>query len=177
MKKWLFAFLLVLVSGGSSSDGLEHYVQFPPYTGQDLTIGIVGEIPEVREKTIHFVRIELEDLQDLPGLDGILISKSHLKEASEPQYARIYEEASIPFIFIESEKVILAFIEDDVLYENALPLRSGDYLIGIANHNRTHFGLGLYNGIENQRTIMDCYTMLFTMLDGFKATGEVKFDF
>ena len=177
MKKWLIALFVVLVSGGSSSDGLESFIPLPVYQGQGLTVGIVGDIPKVREETIRFIKIDLEDLHDLSGLDAVFIDRSHLEEASKPEYARIYEENALPFIFIESEKMVLAFTEEDVSYDDAIPLSSGDYMIGIANHKKTHFGVGLYNGIKNERTIEDSYSILFSMLDRFKTTGEVTFVF
>ncbi|CUA79211.1 hypothetical protein [Anoxybacillus suryakundensis] len=146
----------------------------PVYSGRELKIGIVGDIPNIRENNVSFIQMSLEDVLQkkfVTKVDSVFITKKHLKEAAEPQYAKIYWESPIPFVFIDSEKVYLAFLDDQLSYEDAHTIKSGDYVVGF--HKDTYFGIGLYNNIRNEKTIQDCYSRLFVIIERFKNTGKI----
>ncbi|KIP21881.1 MULTISPECIES: hypothetical protein [Anoxybacillus] len=145
----------------------------PVYSGNELKIGIVGDIPKIREKNVSFIQMSMEDVlqKKFANVDSVFITKKHLKEAAEPQYAKIYWESPIPFVFIDSEKVYLAFLDDQLSYEDAHIIKSGDYVVGF--YKDTYFGIGLYNNIRNEKTIQDCYSRLFVIIERFKNTGKI----
>ncbi|MGE6716763.1 hypothetical protein ACQKGD_05220 [Peribacillus frigoritolerans] len=105
------------------------------------------------------------------NLDSVFINKKYLSEAAKTEYANVYLESPIPFVFIDSDKVYMAYIYKGISYENAHKSKSGDYLIGF--YKDTYFGLSLYNNIKNEETIQDSYARMFNILEKFKSTGEI----
>jgi hypothetical protein len=169
----IFITLLFIFTSCSQETNQETNFDSLVYSGSKLKIGIVGDKPKIREKNISFIQLSMEDIlqKKFKNLDSVFITKSYLREAAKPQYAEIYLQSPIPFVFIESEKVYLAFIDDRLSYENAHTIKSGDYLVGF--YKDTYFGLGLYNNIKNEKTIQDCYSRLFVILERFKNTGKI----
>ncbi|WP_378210956.1 putative periplasmic lipoprotein [Anoxybacteroides rupiense] len=170
MKKWfIFITSLLLLSACSQPPHFDS----PIYSGEALTIGIVGEPPNVREKSISFIPLSMEDVlkKNFQNVDAVLIHKRYLKEAAKPPYADIYLQSSVPFVFIESEKVYLAFVDRELSYEKAHQMKSGDYFIGF--YKDTYFGVGLYNHIKNEKMIQDGYSRLFALLERAKHTGKI----
>ena len=173
MKKFAVLILLFIFASCSQQTSQETNVDSPVYSGSSLKIGIVGEKPKIREKNITFIPLTMEDVlqKKFQSLDSVFITKHYLKQAAEPQYAKIYLESPIPFVFIDSEKVYLAFVDDQLSYENAHTVKSGDYAVGF--YKDTYFGLGLYNNLKNEKTIQDCYSRLFVIVERFKNTGKI----
>jgi len=170
MKRFTVFILLLFILASCSQQTNFHS---PIYSGSSLKIGIVGEKPKIREENITFIPLTLEDIlqKNFLTLDSVFITKKYLKEAAEPPYAKIYLESPIPFVFIDSEKVYLAFVDEQLSYEDAHTIKSGDYAVGF--YKDTYFGLGLYNNIKNVKTIQDCYSRLFIILEQFKNTGKI----
>ena len=170
MRRFIILITLLFICTSCSQ---EANFDSPVYSGSKLKIGIVGDKPKIREKNISFIQLSMEDIlqKKFKNLDSVFITKSYLKEAAKPQYAKIYLQSPIPFSFIESEKVYLAFIDDQLSYEDAHTIKSGDYLVGF--YKDTYFGLGLHNNIKNEKTIQDCYSRLFVILERFKNTGKI----
>ncbi|WP_077324776.1 hypothetical protein [Virgibacillus siamensis] len=141
---------------------------FGSYEGQSLKIAVVGELPEVKEKgLIHFSTIdELKKLHSLnqQQFDAIFIMKEYLHQAAKKEYANIYKTSKIPFFFIQSEKIYLAFTKEDLSYEEASDLSNKDiYAVGYTTTNGEgrYWGYGLYNGKENDKNIKNVYTRIF----------------
>jgi len=91
--------ILVLITGCKSAT-----VNSSTYNGKKLIIGVIGDVPVVREENVTFKNIGFIDMrtsESLPSeLDAVFIMKEHLIEASKPNYARVYKNSSIPFFFI-----------------------------------------------------------------------------
>lgn len=124
------------------------------YRGQNLKIGIIGEIPKVREEQIKFERIQFSDLEKDrfdSQYNAIFITKNNLSEASEEKYNPIYKKSKIPFFFIESNKSYVPFIQEGVSYEKAPNIPDQTYVTGILynGQNLKYWGYGLYNDIES----------------------------
>ncbi|WP_455660555.1 hypothetical protein [Pradoshia sp.] len=175
MKKFFILFILMSILGGCSSLHLSSSVKFesPVYSGEELHIGIVGDKPVIREKNITFVELSMEDIEngEFTALDSVFINEPYLEEAAQPQYADVYLQSPIPFVFINSERVILAFVEEELSYEGAHTIKSGDYLIGWVDD--TNFGLNLYDNEENEKTIQDCFSRMFMSVENYKQTGQI----
>lgn len=176
MRSFRFTFIILLffllLTSCNKKDDFKPLV----YSGDDLKIGIVGDKPKIKEKNVSFISLTMEDIlsSKFDSLDSVFINKKYLNEAAKPQYAKVYLESPIPFIFIDSEKVYMAYTDKDISYENAHDSKSGDYLIGF--YKDTYFGLSPYNNIINEQTIQDCYARTFNIVEKFKITGEIEIE-
>jgi len=123
----LIALIFLFILAGCEDPGT---IYEPIYTGKNLSIGVVGEIPSVREEDVEFKLINLNDLHSKElsvQLDAVFIMKENLRDAADSQYASVYKNAGIPFFFIESEKSYYPFIDEETSYDNFPNLTSGDY--------------------------------------------------
>lgn len=182
MKNTVLSFIMFLVfaialsacafNKGSIYEEVEDYIP-PIYSGEDLEIGIVGEFPKIRENNVKFIKLSLKDVEaeNFRGVDAVFVNKNHLPEAAEARYAKVYLSSPIPFIFIDSEKVYLAFIDEELSYEDAHTSQSGDYLIGYFNDK--YFGLSLRDHKKTENTIQSCYSRVFSIIENAKNTGEI----
>ena len=142
----------------------------PLYDGKPLTIGVVGNAPEVREENIQFKEIDLEEinLKNLSSAyDSVFIMKEHLSEAATAPYAKVYKTANIPFFFIESEKSYVPFIYEDINYEDYPDSKSGLYADGYfqSGEQGQYWGFGVYNDTINETNILDVYSRIFETIE------------
>ncbi|MBM7648666.1 hypothetical protein JOC78_001612 [Bacillus ectoiniformans] len=145
----------------------------PEYKGKQLNIGVIGQLPDVREKHIHFIPLTLKDLmeENTQKADAIFINKEFLSEAADSQYAESYLQSPIPIFFIHSEKVILAFIDQKLSYEQAHELQSNEYLIGY--YKDSYFGITLDKNKKTKETVQSSYSRAFKMIEMAKTTGTM----
>jgi len=143
----------------------------PPYNGNRLIIGIIGNPPEIRENNIKFHKISFKELENsrlLSSFDAVMIMKEHLSEAAESKYAKVYKQASIPFFFVQSTKAFIPFTEEDLSYENTPEIDEWSYAAG---YRRTPEGIdnswsfGLYNDKVTKENILDVYSRIFTVIE------------
>ncbi|MDN4492988.1 hypothetical protein [Ureibacillus aquaedulcis] len=162
--------LLIIVSIQSFLVGCsKNSIETEEYKGMDLKIGVIGEIPEVREKNIKFVELELKDIKEphrLEELDAVFIMKENLIEAANDKYVESYQSGVLPFFFIESEKSYLPFVVAGASYEGTKDVQDGSYATGYLNDPKTkgemkYWGYGLYNDIWNEENIKDAYSRIF----------------
>lgn len=179
----VYFFLLLIAAVGLSacSSTADHTRQAnnfhsPLYSSEPLNIGIIGKDPVVREEHIEFVPLRFNDLSEkqLEQVDAVFIDQKHLPEAAEAKYAQVYVDSPVPFVFIDSEKVYLAFIDEELSYEDAHRSQSGDYLIGYFNDQ--YFGADLYGHQKNKQTIQDCYSRIFSFLEETKNTRKITLE-
>jgi hypothetical protein len=158
----LTIFILGLVACSTSN------TDFELYEGKPLNIAVIGELPEVKEEQISFQEIKFEDLLDgnLNTYDAVFVTKENLSEASESQYADVYFNSKIPFIFIEAKKSYHPFIEKDLTYEESLDLKevSNHYAIGYLSSETEedrYWYYGLYNDEVSEENIKATYSIIF----------------
>ncbi|MBN1068611.1 transcription elongation factor GreAB [Clostridium botulinum] len=143
--------------------------KFEKYTGENLNVGVIGEIPEVREDNVAFNKITFKDLEEniLSKYDAIFITKDNLIEASEGKYSSIYKEGIVPFFFIEATKGDIPFIYEELSYEE-VPQQGNPpfYAVGIYKKDSklSSIEYGLYNDTENKKNIEDVYSRIFTTI-------------
>ncbi|WML32988.1 transcription elongation factor GreAB [Clostridium sp. OS1-26] len=145
------------------------------YGGRALNIGIIGEAPEIREKQVKFVKIQFPDLEKEKfdsRYDAIFITKDNLSEAAQGKYASIYKKSKIPFLFIQTEKSYIPFIQEDLSYEKAPKMSDKTYATGIIcnGNNVKYWSYGLYNDIENQANVKDVYSRIFETISENKMS-------
>lgn len=168
MKRILGCFLLFITLSifTSCSKPQPQSVKTNPYSGRALSIGIIGEVPEVREEQVRFAKIQFSDLEKKTfnsQHNAIFITKDNLSEASQGKYASIYMESKVPFFFIQTEKSYIPFIQEDLSYEEAPKVHDQAYVTGIIfdNDNLKFWSYGLYNDIENEVNVKDVYSRMF----------------
>lgn len=155
-------FLLSLV--GCSKPNVEEY------SGNSLNIGVIGETPKVREDKVSFENIEFNDLENSSlsnKYDAIFIIKDNLEEASKKEYAPIYNNCEVPFIFIESEKGLVPFVNEELSYKDVPKLSDPpSYAVGIYKEGKEVLDVeyGLYNDVKNEKNIEDVYSQIFTSI-------------
>ncbi|WP_342558377.1 hypothetical protein [Metasolibacillus sp. FSL K6-0083] len=144
------------------------------YSGETLKIGIVGNAPDVQEKNIIFDEIEIEQLTQknrISSYDAIFITEENLEEASEPQYADIYEKAEIPFLFIKSKKSYFPFISRELSYKDAKEVETQAYAIlylKLPNGEQYTSKFSLYNDKESAKNIEIMYSSVFLKIEELK---------
>lgn len=174
MKKTLpiFLFILMILAGCNSNT-----VNSPLYKGKSLNIGIIGNVPQVREENVKFTTITFNELEEGKTLaskfDAVFIMKEHLSEAADSKYAKVYKEARIPFFFIETKKSYIPFVDEKVSYEDFPEVESGEYATGYfqEGENIKSWGFGLYNDKVNEANIKDVYTRIFSTIESLKISS------
>ncbi|MEO3946450.1 hypothetical protein [Gorillibacterium sp. CAU 1737] len=147
------------------------------YTGKSLSIGVVGDAPSVREPNIHFKKLSLDQMRELTpssDLDAVFIRKGHFHEAADQEYAKVYQEAGIPFFFIDTHKTCTPFINEDLSYED-VPDLSMEYAAGYYQSGEKYqrWGFGLYNDIVNEANIRDVYSRIFMMIESVHEGSSI----
>ncbi len=169
IKKTIFTIimLLALLTGCTDSNN----VKSKEYDGEKLLIGIIGNIPEIRELQIEFKEIDFDILKKDnfdSQYDAVFITKDNLSEASNAEYAPIYKESEIPFYFIDNEKSHVSFIEEDLSYEDEPDSKSGRYITGLLYVKERFWGYGLYNDTKSDINIKDVYSRVFQDISEIK---------
>lgn len=168
--KSIMILLLLLVFTIISACNKEEVKDSPLYKGDELTIGVVGETPEVREENIKFKNVTLEDLKESnfsSELNAIFIMKENLKAASKSPFAKVYKDSGVSFFFIESEKSYLPFVEEDIDYEDYSVTSPESYASGYyqSGDEAQYWDYGLYNDEVNKNNILDVYSRIFKSIN------------
>ncbi|WP_313640788.1 hypothetical protein [Paenibacillus sp.] len=166
--------LIVMLATGCTPNA--DTVDTPLYSGKSLFIGVVGEVPKIREEHVHFTSISFNELADYTKLssqyDAVFIMKEHLQEADDNKYTKVYTNAGVPFFFIGAAKSFMPFVLEDVSYEHSsLKNFNNDmYVTGYLQTGETYkyWEYGLYNGKVNEPNIKDVYSRMFTTIESIE---------
>lgn len=170
MKKIIFLLimLLALLTGCSITTNVD---KTEKYKGNELKIGIVGNIPEIRESQVDFEEIDFalikEDDFDTE-YDAIFITKENLSEASNAEYVPVYKKSEIPFYFIDNEKSHVNFIEKELSYEDEPDRQDGTYITGLFYIKNKYWRYGLYNDTKSEVNIKGAYSRVFEDISKIK---------
>lgn len=163
--KWVVA-LLVLAMFLSACTEKEEV-----YTGKELVIGVVGDVPDIQNEHITFKEIPINELtkETAKATDAVFIMGDQLEKASEEKYVKLYKEAHVPFFFMESKMGIVPFLEAGLLYEegNFENRENLDYAYGFEmteENNMNNWSVGLKNDTTDENSVTDVYTRIFTIL-------------
>ncbi|MEK4131206.1 hypothetical protein NYE67_16310 [Solibacillus sp. FSL W8-0474] len=143
-----------------------------PYHGKPLHIGIIGEEPDVREEQIQFTSIDFTDLQKVENYDAIFITKENLKEADKAQYAKVYNNSTRPFLFIDSQKGYVPFIKEQFDFENYPDVESGVYAYLYDSKSQRYWGYVLSNEVVNEQSIQGVYSRIFETIEDLSGTNS-----
>ncbi|WP_233153131.1 amino acid oxidase [Lysinibacillus odysseyi] len=94
------------------------------YDGNPLKIAVIGDIPELNNKKIHFEPLSLDEfgvntVQISTNFDAVMITPVIFEEASNDRFVEVYNSSKIPIIFFDSEKRNLPFTNGGLTYETA----------------------------------------------------------
>lgn len=180
MKKISFFTVMIvfvlLVTGCTITVDTVDSVDTPLYSGKILSIGVIGEIPKVREDQVHFTEITFDELEDYSKLsttyDAVIIMKEHLIEADDNKYVKVYNKAGIPFFFIESPRSFMPFVLEDLSFEHSSfqnfhydMYATGYFQTGTAYKS---WGYGLYNDKINAPNVKDVYSRICTTIESIQ---------
>ncbi|WP_338780580.1 hypothetical protein [Metabacillus sp. FJAT-52054] len=171
MKNKSILILLIVLSILSACNSNKNEIKDSPlYKGKELTIGIIGKPPAIREENIVFRKMELKGLSEknlASKFNSVFIMKEHLSEAAKASYASIYRNSGIPFFFIESKKSYIPFVLEDADYEDFSDSKSGYYASGYyqSGEEGRHWEFGLYNDKVNKVNILDAYSRIFKTIE------------
>ena len=190
MKNKIFSLIVLsiislIVSGcGSSSNAAsqndesqEKVEDFELYDGEPLIIGVIGEVPNIDEHQITFNILTFKDLLqgDLENLyDAILIDKDNLIEASQNDYSEVYTNSNIPFLFVESSKNHLPFIDSEKDYNDEAFKEMEDNLTYITLYSNRgeledeYVGYSLYNDEMTETNKKEVYSRAFKTIETLK---------
>jgi len=118
------------------------------YDGRNLNIGIIGDIPKVREKQIKFTEIQFSDLgKERVNLDAIFIVEKNMSQNTLTKYTSFSKDLKLPFFFIN-------FKYDDYnkTYATGYIYTDGGY---------KSWSYNLQNNIENEKNIKLIYSQIF----------------
>ncbi|MCT4595882.1 MAG: lipoprotein [Anaeromicrobium sp.] len=167
MRRVTIYILLILLLSGCSSDS----VQNQPYKGNSLVIGVIGEVPVIREDNVEFKSMRFSDLKKVNELsskyNAIFIMKEHFDEASKLIYAKVYKNSGVPFFFIDSLKSYTPFVIEELSYESCDKSYDQTYATGYfqSGNKWRYWGYGLYNDKRNEANIQDVYSRIFHTID------------
>lgn len=168
MKSILTAFLLVVFILAGCSQERDTFSS-PLYQGRSLKIGVIGEVPIVRESNVTFKQITFKDLEKggsvLSSYDAVFIMKEELPVAASPQYAKIYKLAGIPFFFFEPSKILPTYIDASISYQDFPDTLSGFFVLGYDGGTGHQFGTGLYNDTKNETNVKSAYSDIFRQIE------------
>lgn len=116
LKQILFIICLLVLAACSNKE-----VQ---YDGTPLTIAVVGDIPEINNKKVHFEPISLDELsaeplQSTTNFDAVMITPVKFEEASDDKFVEVYTRSKTPIIFFNSTKRHYPFTREGATYETA----------------------------------------------------------
>lgn len=170
----LLIILTVILLTACNSKVANKSTNVKEYTGQELKVGVVGEIPKVMKKNINLVSIDFTDFQkqNLASYDGIIITKEHLTQASENQYADVYNQSNIPFFFMQSEKSYLPFADNQTTYDQAIKVKNKSYTTGYINTNEIvrHWELSLNDKLDDKKAVNEVYSRIFMLIEKIKIS-------
>ena len=159
MKKIMpFVILLMFFLGACNKDEVKSEI----YSGRDLSIVVIGDIPEVREENITFTQKSLEEIagdikKTSNEFDAVFITPAQFSEADDDKYVATYQGLTIPTFFIESKKRHIPFVNENLTYENAPEIEdelsyATGYLYDGTKEETTAdvWRYGLYNDVKNE---------------------------
>lgn len=165
--RWVLVLVMLLLTLSACAE------KETPYSGKPLTIGVIGELPEIETDQITLKPLSLNELTEETArtVDGVLVMEDQLAEASKEEYVDLYKEAHVPFFFIESKMGLLPFLEKSLAYseENFDSGFDPDYAYGLhmtEEDNLESWSFGLLDDQENEKSIEDVFTRIFKSIGG-----------
>ena len=174
IKSWKYYFVAILILLVLTLSACKPNPVFELYEGDSLRIAIVGELPEVKEEQVRFIKISFDELinNKLDSFDAVIITENQLTDAAGNQYAEVYLTSPIPFFFIGTGHYA-PFTDEDLDYDQSMNWTEGNgYAVGILNLQDSDelkkWEYGLYNDVKNDENVKDVYSRIFKTISELK---------
>jgi|GEM_PF-1966666 len=141
------------------------------YKGPSLTVGVVGQTPDIREEQVSFKKINMSDLNNedlIKTYDAVFISHPYLITASEKEYVELYKNIDKPVFFIDVDTSLTPFTIDSYTFSDGLYV--DNYIVGLYydEHQMKDWKFKLKFNIENRQNIEDIYSRVFESIDALE---------
>ncbi|CAM4083458.1 hypothetical protein BAMA_16755 [Bacillus manliponensis] len=95
-----------------------------------------------------------------------------MTQASENQYADVYNQSNIPFFFMQSEKSYLPFADNQTTYDQAIKVKNKSYTTGYINTNEIvrHWELSLNDKLDDKKAVNEVYSRIFMLIEKIKIS-------
>ncbi|MCG7336728.1 hypothetical protein MHZ95_15785 [Sporosarcina sp. ACRSM] len=169
MRKVYLLFIGLFLAGCSAHPAEE------TYQGRDLTIGVIGSVPSIKEKNVVFEQITLDEMEKRQHLDAILIMKESLTEADQEQYVAVYRNLTIPVFFMQSTKAHVPFTNDGVDYASFPDVDASSYATGFLStaadegFNERTWRYHLKDDQESKSNIEIVYNQIFNTIESVNS--------
>lgn len=146
----------------------------PLYPGRPLNIGVIGDAPDVRETTVTFMPLTLNELEKNSDklarqFDAVFITKDYFREASEQKYKEAYKKSGIPILFIKLDKLVFGYGDNKLTYDEMPNVLRNTLAGGIyyapGTKEVTQWEFGLYNDVENETNVKTTYSTIFKTIE------------
>lgn len=103
------------------------------YSGNPLSIGVIGEVPAFSSDRITFKSLEPNALKSkTKEFDAVFVTDRYFEELSTDEWTSTFEDLQIPAFFLGLDVQAFIFYEDGMEY-NSLAYEANSHTQGIAN--------------------------------------------
>lgn len=177
-RKSLCTFLLclvLLIIGCAGNTSPQKVIIIP----RKLVIGVIGEIPKIRETNVEFRSLTLNQLNsDLDkDIHALFIMRNHQRNASSSKYHNFYSNYDKPIFFIGTEKGLAVYINPEISYDEYPSDESKMYTHDIYHLGRSdeqQFPFGLYNDVESVENLLSMYSEILKQTLDLGVLNQVK---
>jgi hypothetical protein len=159
----LLSFIFV-VSGCSSEEEAE-------YTGEALTIAVVGTEPSYDFDNIQFSKVNIDNLFEEEGhYDALFVMEETFLETSKSKYAELYKVLPYPTFFIGLNQAYEAFIDDELTILDFEESDSTAFAQGYFKHEHSEkfWTFVPPNPLESENDYRSIYIRIFNTVDGVR---------
>lgn len=142
------------------------------YDGRILKIAVVGEIPKIENKKVHFEQLSLETFRKnttnvAETYDAVMITPSKFEDASNDTYVETYQNSEMPIILFDSDKAHYPFTNGGLTYGTAHfdSLNNGSHTTVYLNKLNENRNDTWYFYLEDEKEINKLYTEVFQKIE------------
>ncbi|MEK4628475.1 amino acid oxidase [Solibacillus sp. FSL R7-0682] len=142
------------------------------YDGEPLKIAVIGDIPELNNKNIHFETISLDKFSEdatqiSTNFDAVMITPVIFEEASDDRFVDVYSDSEMPIIFFDSPKRHFPFIRAGATYETARweSLNNGSHTTIYLSDIDADIEDVWYFYLKDEKELDDLYKEIFQMVE------------
>lgn len=169
----LFFVTYVISIAGCSNSLNRSDINTSDYQGEELVIGIVGDVPDTENPMITYEKLTLENFDKDEQLDGLIFNNKHMfQDLSYSKYTTIFQEMNIPVFFVGLNKPFYVFLQEDLNYDKTPDNETFAKVQGFVfdeNKNRTTWEI---HAEENTYNSVSTYNNIFNIMNDYNKLAE-----
>lgn len=147
------------------------------YQGSDLTIGVIGTVPDYKLNNITYIKEKLSDMKSNEyKYDAYIITKDNFQKASKQEYKKKLIKLDVPVFFIGlADKPYFIYTGDsEKTYNEAFSHPEFGYTQGFMKKGMKIYNWQIYldDALTQKEQIRDMYISLFNIINNIKS-GEM----